>query len=87
MTPAEAELMFIQQGFQNAALARDETLRAQYEPTVLNYLMGKILIVKLRNSWMAKNPGNHSQKSFHNALLSLGGPPIPLAGKALGLND
>lgn len=85
MTSAQAQAMFIEQGFQNEALARDEAWRAQYEPTVINYLLGKLLILQLRDSWLAQNPENPALKVFHDQLLSLGGPPVPLATEALEL--
>ena len=49
-----------------------------YDPGYLNYTLGKLMIMKLRDDWMAKHGGPSSLKAFHDEFLSYGGPPIPL---------
>lgn len=39
--------------------------------------MGKLLVKKLREDWLAANPGK-TRKQFHDEFLSYRGPPIPL---------
>ncbi|MEO6925064.1 MAG: DUF885 domain-containing protein, partial [Rhodanobacter sp.] len=40
--------------------------------------MGKLMIMQLRQDWIAKHPGPNALKAFHDEFLSYGGPPIPL---------
>jgi len=77
MTVAECEQMFKEKAFQDAGNARQQASRGTYDPAYLNYTMGKLMIRKLREDWLAANPGK-TRKQFHDALLSYGGPPIPL---------
>jgi uncharacterized protein (DUF885 family) len=77
MSVAECEKMFKEKAFQDAGNARQQAARGTYDPAYLNYTMGKLMIMKLRADWQAKNP-QKTLKDFHDQFLSYGGPPIPL---------
>ncbi len=78
MTMAESEQMFRDKGFQDPGNARQQAARGTYDPGFLNYTLGKLMIMKLRDDWIAKNGDSSSLKAFHDEFLSYGGPPIPL---------
>ena len=78
MTLAQSETMFREQGFQNAGSARQQAARGSFDPAYLNYTLGKLMIMQLRQDWTAAHPGDNPLKAFHDRFLSYGGPPIPL---------
>jgi uncharacterized protein (DUF885 family) len=78
MTMAESEQMFREKGFQDPGNARQQAARGTYDPAYLNYTLGKLMIMQLRQDWIAAHPGQHALKAFHDQFLSYGGPPIPL---------
>jgi hypothetical protein len=78
MTMQESERMFREQAFQDPGNARQQAARGTYDPGYLNYTMGKLMIMQLRDDWMATQAGPDALKKFHDAFLSYGGPPIPL---------
>jgi uncharacterized protein (DUF885 family) len=85
MTVAESETMFREQAFQDPGNARQQAARGTRDPAYLNYTLGKLMIQKLRNDWVAANGGDSAPQNataywqrFHDAFLSYGGPPIPL---------
>jgi hypothetical protein len=78
MTMAESEQMFRDKGFQDPGNARQQAARGTYDPGFLNYTLGKLMIMKLREDWIATHGGASSLKAFHDEFLSYGGPPIPL---------
>ena len=57
--------------------------RGTFDPAYINYTMGKLMIRKLRADWTATRGGRAAWKSFHDAFLQYGGPPIPLVRKAM----
>ena len=77
MTVEQCEQMFKDRAFQDPGNARQQAARGTYDPAYLNYTMGKLMIMKLREDWLAANPGK-TRKQFHDQFLSYGGPPIPL---------
>ena len=90
MTLAQSEKMFRESAFTDPGNARQQAARGTYDPAYLNYTLGKLMIRKLRNDWIAKQPGAaHATpaeqmkywKAFHDKFLSYGGPPIPLVRK------
>jgi hypothetical protein len=83
MTVEESEKMFLEQGYQDAANARQQAARGTFDPAYLNYTMGKLMIRKLRGDWTASRGGKQAWQQFHDAFLSYGGPPIPLVRKAM----
>jgi hypothetical protein len=83
MTVEESERMFLDQGYQDAANARQQAARGTFDPAYLNYTMGKLMIRKLREDWTASRGGKQAWQSFHDEFLKYGGPPIPLVRKAM----
>jgi uncharacterized protein (DUF885 family) len=77
MSVAQCEQLFKDKAYQDPGNARQQAARGTYDPGYLNYTMGKLMIRKLRERWMAENPG-HTRREFHDRFLSFGGPPIPL---------
>ncbi|MBT2144985.1 MULTISPECIES: DUF885 domain-containing protein [unclassified Rhodanobacter] len=78
MTVAQSERMFRDKAFQNPGNARQQAARGTYDPAYLNYTLGKLMIMQLRQDWIAAHPGPNALKAFHDQFLSYGGPPIPL---------
>jgi hypothetical protein len=78
MTMAQSEQMFKDKAFQDPGSARQQAARGTYDPAYLNYTLGKLMIMQLRQDWMAKHPGADALKAFNDQFLSYGGPPIPL---------
>src|SRR5712672_3008458 len=58
--------------------ARQEAMRATFDPGYLNYTLGKLQILKLRDDYKAQQGDEFSLQKFHNELLSHGMPPIRL---------
>lgn len=87
MSVEECEGMFREQGFQDAGNARQQAARGTYDPAYLNYTMGKLMIRKLRADWTASRGDEKAWKSFHDQLLSYGGPPLPLVRRQMLKND
>lgn len=83
MTTAESERMFREEGYQDAATARQQAARGTFDPEYLDYTMGKLMIRKLRSDWTAARGGPAAWKAFHDAFLAYGGPPVPLVRKAM----
>ncbi|HZE62512.1 MAG TPA: DUF885 domain-containing protein [Pyrinomonadaceae bacterium] len=83
MTVEESEKMFLEQGYQDAANARQQAARGTFDPAYLNYTMGKLMIRKLREDWTASRGGKQAWQQFHDEFLKYGGPPIPLVRKAM----
>lgn len=67
--------------------ATQQAARGTYDPAYLNYTMGKLMIRKLRNDWVAANfpdaEGTEGWKEFHDEFLSYGGPNIPQVRQAM----
>lgn len=78
MTVAQSEQLFKDKAFQDPGNARQQAARGTYDPAYLNYTMGKLMIMQLRQDWTAAHPGANALKAFHDQFLSYGGPPIPL---------
>lgn len=83
MTVADSEKMFIDEGYQDAATARQQAARGTFDPAYLNYTMGKLMIRKLREDWTAEHGGREAWQEFHDQFLQYGGPPIPLVRQAM----
>ncbi|HTV50294.1 MAG TPA: DUF885 domain-containing protein [Steroidobacteraceae bacterium] len=85
MSVADSEKLFRTRAFQDPGNARQQAARGTYDPAYINYTLGKLMIRKLRDDWVAQRlHGNVATdpktlwRSFHNHFLSYGGPPIPL---------
>jgi uncharacterized protein (DUF885 family) len=58
--------------------AHQEAMRATFDPGYLNYTLGKLQILKLRDDYKTQQGDDFSLQKFHNELLSHGMPPIRL---------
>jgi hypothetical protein len=83
MTLAQSERMFREQAFQDPGNSRQQAARGAYDPAYLNYTLGKLMILKLRDDWTATRGGQTAWREFHDRFLSYGGPPIPLVRRAM----
>lgn len=83
MSVAESERMFREQAFQDPGGARQQAARGTYDPAYLNYTMGKLMIMRLRDDWTASRGGRAAWRDFHDTFLSYGGSPIPLVRRAM----
>jgi uncharacterized protein DUF885 len=89
LTVVESERMFRERAFADPGGARQQAARGTYDPAYLNYLLGKLMIRKLRADWVAQRPATAGAdprqpwQAFHDQFLSYGGPPIPLVRKAM----
>jgi hypothetical protein len=85
MTVAQSEQLFREKSFNDPGNARQQASRGTYDPAYLNYTLGKLMITRLRDDWVARQlagkPGTDPKslwREFHDRFLSYGGPPIPL---------
>ena len=83
MSVQTCETMFREDGFQDAGNARQQAARGTYDPAYLNYTMGKLMIMKLREDWIRTHGGREGWQAFHDQFLSYGGPPIPLVRRQM----
>lgn len=83
MTVEESEQLFLEQGHQDAGNARQQAARGTYDPAYLNYTLGKLMIMKLREDWTAGHGGREGWRTFHDAFLAFGGPPVPMVRRAM----
>ena len=83
MTLEEAKRFFMEQAYLEPLTAEREALRGTYDPMYLNYTLGKLQIMKLREDYKARVGESFSLKDFHDKVLSFGAPPIPLVREAM----
>ena len=83
MSQADSLKMFREQCYQDEGNSDQQAARGTYDPAYLNYTMGKLMIRKLRDDWVASRGGRKAWKAFHDQFLSYGGPPIPLVRAAM----
>ena len=53
-------------------------MRGTFDPMYLNYTLGKLMILKLREDYRRVKGAAYSLRAFHDEFLSYGAPPIPL---------
>ena len=80
MSVAESEALFISAALTSDGRAKRQAARGTYDPEYLKYTLGKILILKMRDRWVAEH-GADSLKAFHDRFLSYGTAPLPLIEK------
>ena len=82
----DATRFFIDTAYMAELPARREALRGTFDPGYLNYTLGKLMILKLREDYQREQGAAYSLKEFHDRLLSFGGPALPLLRPAM-LNE
>ena len=86
MTVDEATRFFQAHAYMEEHPARREALRGTFDPGYLNYTLGKLMLLKLRQDWRRQEGSAYSLRRFHDATLSWGAPPVPLLRQAM-LNE
>ncbi len=84
LTPAEATDFLVEHTGFEGANARAEVRRYTYTPGYqFSYLLGKILILGLREDERRRRGGGFSLRAFHDALLRNGSLPVSFHGRLL----
>jgi uncharacterized protein (DUF885 family) len=83
----EAARLFETRAFMEPLPARREAERGTFDPGYLNYTLGKFMLRRLRDDYRAERGAAFSLREFHDRLVSLGAPPVPLARRALLRRD
>jgi uncharacterized protein (DUF885 family) len=78
MSLDEATKFFQKNCYYEEKPARQEAMRGTFDPGYLNYTLGKLQILKLRDDYKAQQGDDFSLQKFHNELLNHGMPPIRL---------
>src|SRR5438067_3835371 len=78
MSVDEATKFFQDNCYYEEKPARQEAMRGTFDPGYLNYTLGKLQILKLRDDYKAQQDDEFSLRQFHNELLNHGMPPIRL---------
>jgi uncharacterized protein (DUF885 family) len=78
MSVDEATKFFQENCYYEEKPARQEAMRGTFDPGYLNYTLGKLQILKLRDDYKAQQGDEFSLQKFHNELLNHGMPPIRL---------
>ena len=86
MTVDDATEFFQAHAYMEEHPARREALRGAFDPGYLNYTLGKLMLLKLRQDWRRQEGSAYSLRRFHDATLSWGAPPVPLLRQAM-LNE
>src|SRR5256884_339317 len=72
MSIDEATKFFQDNCYYEQKPARQEAMRATFDPGYLNYTLGKLQILKLRDDYKAQQGDDFSLQKFHHELLSRG---------------
>ncbi|MEP6620139.1 MAG: DUF885 domain-containing protein [bacterium] len=83
MTVDQATQLFVTQGHQPKPVAESEAKRGTGDALYGYYTMGKLMILKLREDYKAKQGAAYTLQGFHDAFIKLGPIPLPLVRKAL----
>ncbi len=78
MSLEEATKFFEDNCYYEEKPARQEAMRGTFDPGYLNYTLGKLQILKLRDDYKTQQGDDFSLQKFHNELLNHGMPPIRL---------
>ena len=81
MTVDQCEKLFRERALTDPGNARQQALRGTYDPAYLNYTLGKLMILQLREDWRAAHP-NATLRDFHDRFLGLSGP-VPLVRRLM----
>jgi uncharacterized protein (DUF885 family) len=83
--------LFETKAFQDPVNARQQAVRGTFDPMYLGYTLGKLMILELREDWLAKqraSGADDSLRRFHDELLSHAAAPLPAIREAmLGIPD
>jgi uncharacterized protein (DUF885 family) len=76
MSVEQGVRFFRDEAFMEEASARREAERGTFDPTYLVYSVGKLMLLKLRQDYKAKQGKSFSLRTFHDALLAQGTAPF-----------
>jgi uncharacterized protein (DUF885 family) len=68
--------LFRDEAYMEEGGARREAERGAFDPTYLVYTAGKLMLLKLRADWKARQGGRFSLREFHDTLLANGTAPF-----------
>jgi uncharacterized protein (DUF885 family) len=83
MSVDEATKFFMDNWYQGDKPSRLEALRGTYDPSYLFYTVGKLEILKLRADYQQQEGAGYSLKTFNDAMMDNGMPPIRLMREVL----
>ena len=83
MTVEEAKYLFIEKGLLTEDAALKEARRGVDNPEYLNYTLGKLMIMKLREDYKKEKGDSFSLKEFHDNFMKYGATPVALLRKLL----
>ncbi|HEV2359897.1 MAG TPA: DUF885 domain-containing protein [bacterium] len=83
MRVEDAAALFVDHAYLEPLPAEKEAVRGTFDPGYLNYTLGKLMVRRLRDDARAQAGGGFDLRAFHDALLGLGAPPVPLARRTL----
>jgi len=83
MTVEEATKLFETQGHQPHQVAVEEAKRGAGDPLYGYYTMGKLMLLKLRDDYKAKQGAAYTLQGFHDTFIKLGPLPMPLIRRAM----
>lgn len=83
MTVDEATRMFMEHAKMEELPASKEAMRGTFDPGYLNYTLGKLMMLKLRDDYRNEQGAAFTLRDFHDQVLAYGAPPIPLLRRLL----
>jgi uncharacterized protein (DUF885 family) len=83
MTLDEATRLFVEHAYLPEVAARREALRGSHDVLYLNYTLGKLQIMKLRDDVRRAQGDRFNLRAFHDAVLDTGAPPVAIVRKLL----
>ncbi|MGI8890607.1 MAG: DUF885 domain-containing protein [Chthoniobacterales bacterium] len=78
MSVADAAKFFHENCYYEEKPSLAEAMRGTFDPGYLNYTLGKLEILKLRDDYKAQEGANFSLEKFHDEMLDHGAPPLRL---------
>jgi uncharacterized protein (DUF885 family) len=83
MRVEDAARLFVDHAYLAPLPAEKEAARGTFDPGYLNYTLGKLMLRRLRDDARTREGARFDLRGFHDALLALGAPPLPLARRTL----
>lgn len=87
MTLEAATRFIMDNAYMEETPAASEARRGTFDPGYLNYTLGKLLLLKLREDYKAEQGAAFNLKEFHDRVLAYGAPPLPLLRKVMLQHD
>jgi len=76
MSVEQGMRLFRDEAFMEEPSARREAERGAFDPTYLVYSIGKLMLMKLRADFRARQGNAFSLRAFHDTLLGNGAMPV-----------